>query len=380
MKKKIKIVADDKIPFLKGVLEPYADIEYLNYKLITNEKIRNVDALLIRTRTKCNSQLLENTNVKFIGTATIGFDHIDTNYCEQKNIKWINAPGCNSSSVMQYLASALIFIAHKKNINLLNKTIGIIGVGNVGSKIEKFANAIGLNVLLNDPPRERIEKSNNFVSLDYILEKADIISFHVPLSYDGIDKTYHIANKNFFEKFNSPKIFINTSRGEVINTSDLKNAINEEKISSLILDVWENEPNIDIDLLNKTDLATPHIAGYSSDGKANGTAIVVNELNKYFNLGLKENWYPEKLPSPNNSSTIIIDCNNKSYQQIFYEAIIHTYSILDDDSRLRSSVETFEEQRANYPTRREFNYYKIKLLNSNEEIKNRLLKIGFNLE
>lgn len=380
MNKKIKIIADDKIPFLKGVLEPFASIEYLNYSQITNEKLKDVDALLIRTRTKCNKELLEGTKVKFIATATIGFDHIDTKYCDEKNIKWLNAPGCNSGSVMQYFASAILSLAHKKNISLKDKTLGIIGVGNVGSKVERFAKTIGMKVLLNDPPRERVEGKDKFVSLDELISHSDIITFHVPLNKEGNDKTFHLADKNFFNKFDNQKIFINTSRGEVIDTSALKEAIEEEKISSLVLDVWENEPNIDIDLLSKTDIATPHIAGYSADGKANGTSICVNALNEFFNLGLEKKWYPKEIPAPNNSSLIEIDCSNKPEQEIIFDVINHTYKIYDDDFRLRNSVQSFEKQRANYPIRREFHYYTLKLKNVYTSLQEIFTNLGFNLE
>lgn len=380
MNKKIKIIADDKIPFLKGVLEPFASIEYLNYSQITNEKLKDVDALLIRTRTKCNKELLEGTKVKFIATATIGFDHIDTKYCDEKNIKWLNAPGCNSGSVMQYFASAILSLAHKKNISLKDKTLGIIGVGNVGSKVERFAKTIGMKVLLNDPPRERAEGKDKFVSLDELISKSDIITFHVPLNKEGNDKTFHLADKNFFNKFDEQKIIINTSRGEVIDTSALKEAIEEEKISFLVLDVWENEPNIDIDLLSKTDIATPHIAGYSADGKANGTSICVNALNEFFNLGLEKKWYPKEIPAPNNSSFIEIDCSTKSEQEIIFDVINHTYKIYDDDFRLRNSVQSFEKQRANYPIRREFHYYTLKLKNVYTSLQEIFMNLGFNLE
>ncbi|MBI5809317.1 MAG: 4-phosphoerythronate dehydrogenase PdxB [Ignavibacteriales bacterium] len=376
----MKIIADDKIPFLKGVLEPFASIEYLNYSQITNEKLKDVDALLIRTRTKCNKELLEGTKVKFIATATIGFDHIDTKYCDEKNIKWLNAPGCNSGSVMQYFASAILSLAHKKNISLKDKTLGIIGVGNVGSKVERFAKTIGMKVLLNDPPRERVEGKDKFVSLDELISKSDIITFHVPLNKEGNDKTFHLADKNFFNKFDEQKIIINTSRGEVIDTSALKEAIEEEKISFLVLDVWENEPNIDIDLLSKTDIATPHIAGYSADGKANGTSICVNALNEFFNLGLEKKWYPKEIPAPNNSSLIEIDCSNKSEQEIIFDVINHTYKIYDDDFRLRNSVQSFEKQRANYPIRREFHYYTLKLKNVYTSLQEIFMNLGFNLE
>jgi erythronate-4-phosphate dehydrogenase len=376
--KKIKIIADDKIPFLKGVLESFADIQYLPPLQITRDTIKNADALLIRTRTKCDSNLLENSSVKFIGTATIGFDHIDTIYCEAKGIKWINAPGCNSSSVKQYIASALIALAKVKKIKLEEMTIGIVGVGNVGSKVEKIAKIFGINVLLNDPPRERNEKSNNFVSLDYLVEKSDLITFHVPLNFDGIDKTFHLADKSFFQKFSNSKIFINTSRGEVVETNALKEAIRDKIISGCVLDVWENEPSIDRELLNEVNIATPHIAGYSVEGKANGTSICVNSLNEFFNLKVKPNWYPEHLPSPSRSKEIEIDCRGKSTQEIIYDGIISTYNVADDDRILRKSVSEFEKQRAEYPARREFNYYNVLLNYANESITSTITELGFN--
>jgi erythronate-4-phosphate dehydrogenase len=378
--KKIKIIADDKIPFLKGVLEPFADIHYLPPLQITKDIVKNADALLIRTRTKCDSNLLENASVKFIGTATIGFDHIDTNYCDVKGIKWVNAPGCNSSSVKQYLASALMAIAKEKKIKLEEMTIGIVGVGNVGSKVEKFAKIFGMNVILNDPPRERNEKSNNFISLDYLVEKSDLITFHVPLNLDGIDKTFHLADRSFFQKFSNSKIIINTSRGEVVETNALKEAIRDKRISACVLDVWENEPSIGRELLNEVDIATPHIAGYSVEGKANGTSTCINKLNEFFNLGLLPNWYPEVLPSPKKSKEIKIDCRGKSTQEVIYECIISTYDITEDDKRLRKSVSEFEKQRAEYPVRREFNYYDVHLSGSDGLIISALNELGFNLK
>ena len=195
---KIKIIADNKIPFLKGVLEPYADIKYLPPSEINHNSVKQADGLIIRTRTKCDAQLLEGSNVKFIGTATIGYDHIDTKYCESKSIKWISAPGCNSFSVMQYISSVLVVLAKKKILQLNNLTIGIVGVGNVGTKIAKVAKLFGMKVFLNDPPRTRIEGKNDFIELDELIAQSNIITFHVPLIKDGIDKTYHMVDEAFF--------------------------------------------------------------------------------------------------------------------------------------------------------------------------------------
>lgn len=376
--KKIKIIADDKIPFLKGVLEPFADIQYLPPLQITKDTIKNADALLVRTRTKCDINLLENSPVKFIGTATIGFDHIDTVYCEAKGIKWINAPGCNSSSVKQYIAAALMTIAKVKKIKLEEMNIGIVGVGNVGSKVEKIAKIFGMNVLLNDPPRERIEKNGEFVSLDYLVDNSDIITFHVPLNMDGIDKTFHLADRSFFEKFDNSKILINTSRGEVVETNALKQAITNKLISACVLDVWENEPLIDNELLNLVDIATPHIAGYSVEGKANGIAACVNALNEFFGLGIEQNWFPTNLPSSTRSKEIRIDCLGKSNQDFFFELLTATYDILEDDKRLRNSISDFEKLRSEYPVRREFNYYNVHLNNTDESLNSAVNELGFN--
>ena len=379
MNEKIKIVADDKIPFLKGVLEPYSEIEYMDPFKITKDAIADKDALIIRTRTICNSKLLEGSKVKFIATATIGYDHIDVEYCKSKKITWINAPGCNSSSVMQYMASVLLTTATKQNFNLSDMTIGIIGVGNVGSKIEKLTKILGMNVLLNDPPRMRTEGNSGFADLDELINNSDIITFHVPLIKGGIDKTFYMVDELFFKRFNTKKIIINTSRGEVIKTSALKNAIKNKIIKGCILDVWENESHIDKELLDMVEIATPHIAGYSADGKANGTAVCVNGINSFFKLGIKKDWYPQEIPLPYNSSLLEINCSNKSNQQIFNEIILATYDIIKDNELLKNSLNTFEMQRSNYPLRREFTFYKIHLVNGNEEITSKLSELGFNV-
>ncbi|MBK8946321.1 MAG: 4-phosphoerythronate dehydrogenase PdxB [Ignavibacteriae bacterium] len=376
----MKIIADDKIPFLEGVLEPFADIEYYPGKEITNRIIKNADALITRTRTKCNKDFLDGSTIKLITTATIGYDHIDTKYCDEINIKWVNAPGCNSSSVMQYITSALLTIAKKESINLEENTIGIIGVGNVGSKIQKVAEILGMKILLNDPPRERKEGSEKFSSLKKIIAEADIITFHVPLNKVGIDKTYHLADDNFFNQLKKKPIIINSSRGEVVETNALKSAIKNKKISNVILDVWENEPNIDLELLDLIDIATPHIAGYSADGKANGTSVCVNKINEYFNLGLEKKWYPKNIPLPQNGNEININCSNKQDQELLFEIVEQTYSIVEDDYRLRNSTHTFEKQRGDYPVRREFNNYILNIENCNNDVICKLSKLGFNIK
>ena len=371
----IRITADDKIPFLKGVLEPFATISYLPGSKIDRNQAMKSDALLVRTRTRCNYELLKGTPVKFIGTATIGYDHIDTDFCKENSIRWKNAPGCNSSSVQQYIAAALLRISAESGFDLKDKTIGIVGVGNVGSKVQNLANAMGMKVLLNDPPRERNEKKNSFVSLEHLLRESDIITLHVPLNMDGQDKTFHLFNGETISQIKKGCWLINASRGEVPETEALKEALVDEKLAGVVIDVWEREPEIDIPLMHMSFLATPHIAGYSADGKANGTAMIVKDLSEYFGIPLTD-WYPPEiplLPEP----VIKIDCNGKSNEEILRKAVFHTYNIVEDDIRLRFDPSRFEKERENYPVRREFPFYTIKLKDGNKGITKLLKSLGF---
>lgn len=373
----MKIVADDKIPFLKGALDPFADIVYMPGKEINRDIIMDADALLVRTRTRCNETLLQGTKVRFIGTSTIGYDHIDTRYCESNNIAWTNAPGCNSSSVRQYIAAALLAISADNDFELRNKTLGIIGVGNVGSKVAMAAKILGMKVLLNDPPRARAEGEREFTNLETVLSKSDIITVHVPLTMTGPDKTFHLFDDNAFKMMKRGSWFINSSRGEVVETASLKKVLRSSIIMGAVLDVWENEPDIDRELLSEVFLATPHIAGYSTDGKANGTAMVVGSLSRFFNLRL-ENWYPVNVPGPL-SPDMVIEGNGRSDEEIIREAVLHTYDIKDDDQKLRSFPSGFEKQRGDYPVRREFTSYSVRLEGCSGNSRRMLEELGFNL-
>ena len=258
-------------------------------------------------------------------------------------------------------------------------TIGIVGVGNVGSKIKSFAKTLGLKVLLNDPPRVRKEGNSGFVTIDELISGSDIITFHVPLIKKGEDKTLHMADQNFFSKFNNSKWIINTSRGPVIETNSLKEAIKKKVVTTTVLDVWENEPWINEELLNMADIATPHIAGYSADGKANGTSVCVRNISSFFNLGIDKEWYPKEIPAPSNSSEIYINCEKQSLHDILYNAVISSYNIMNDDNILRNSADTFEKQRGNYPVRREFSFYKIKAKDCPDESESKLRELGFQI-
>ena len=345
----MKIIIDNKIPSIKEAVQGIADeVIYAPGKDFTPELVRDADALIVRTRTHCNRKLLEGSRVKFIATATIGFDHIDTEYCKQAGIEWTNAPGCNAASVAQYIQSSLLVWKSIRNRKLDELTIGIIGVGNVGSKVAKVAQNFGMRVLLNDLPREEKEGNESFTSLNKIAEECDIITFHVPLYKEGKYKTFHLADENFFRSLKRKPLIINTSRGEVIETDALLNALNSQAISDAIIDVWEHEPEINRELLEKVIIGTPHIAGYSADGKANATRMSLDAICKFFHI---DGNYEIKAPAP--ASPVI---QAKSHE----DALLQMYNPVEDSDRLKSQPELFETLRGDYPLRREEKAYTIK--------------------
>jgi len=352
-----------------------AEVVYLPGSKTTPEVVKDADAIVTRTRTICNEKLLDGSSVKFIATATIGYDHIDTDYCDAAGIKWTNAPGCNSKSVEQYIASTLMVLAERKNLQLKDLTIGVVGVGNVGSKVAHVADLFGMKVLLNDPPRERAEGPAAFVSLKQVMDEADIITLHVPLNMKGEDATYHLGNGMFFSGLKKKPVVINSCRGEVVDTLAVKVALKSNQISGFVCDCWENEPDIDLELLAMTEIATPHIAGYSKDGKVTGTEMSVHAISKYFNLGL-ESWQPSGVELPSNP-VFELDGSGLSKQEIIAKAILHTYDIRDDDQDFRKNTAQFEQLRGDYPTRREFPAFTIVPKNIGEETLEVLKNLGF---
>ncbi|MBQ0095238.1 MAG: 4-phosphoerythronate dehydrogenase PdxB [Bacteroidetes bacterium] len=358
----MKIVCDNKIPFLKGALEPYAQVVYLPGKDTTPDVVRDADAIITRTRTICNEELLKGSSVKIIATATIGFDHIDTAWCEGNGIAWTNAPGCNSWSVQQYIASLLVSLSRTYGFDPKEKTVGVIGVGNVGSKVARIAALLGFKVVLNDPPRQRREGLKDFVSLDTLIEESDIITCHVPLQRDGEDCTWHLFDETRLASLRKDQILINSSRGEVVDNQALKKALQDRKILAASLDVWENEPAIDTELLDLLYTGTPHIAGYSLDGKANGTTMSVQAVARFLDLPCRD-WEVTEIPLPAQPVEFSLDCTGKTARQVLAEAIMYTYDIKSDDARLRSDIGLFEKQRADYPVRREFPAFTVKLEN-----------------
>jgi erythronate-4-phosphate dehydrogenase len=371
----LKIAIDDKIPFIRGVLEPYASVEYINGATASSLDVQDADALVVRTRTACNAELLQNSNVRYIATATIGYDHIDAEYCALHNIAWSNAAGCNSGAVEQYVAAALLRIATKNDVALAGKKLGIVGAGNVGRRVERFARALGMQVLRCDPPRARAEGAAGFLSLFDLALQSDVISMHVPLSLQGENKTLHLANAAFFAHVKRNAIFINTSRGEVVDERALSAAIKSDKLQCVALDVWEHEPSLNERLLALVDIATPHVAGYSAEGKAMATQISVRNIAQFFKLPL-QNWQHEILPA---EPAVTIDCTGLNVQEAVAAAVACTYNIEADDKALRAAPHGGELLRGGYTYRREFSAHTLKLKNASDESMSVLRNMSFSI-
>ena len=342
----MKLIIDDKIPFIRGEAEKLGDVHYISGAKIGPEDVRDADVLITRTRTLCNKALLEGSQVKFIATATIGYDHLDIDYLREAGISWTNCPGCNATSVAQYVEASLLLLAEDGKINLADCTVGVVGVGNVGSRVVERLERMGCRVLLNDPPRAEREASFalHAVSLQQLQEQCDVITIHTPLITDGAHPTLHLINANFLQGLKRCPVLVNAGRGEVVDGKALSLALDEKRVRAAVIDTWENEPHIDRNLLRKVFLGTPHIAGYSADGKANGTRMSLEAVARYFNMevtfdvsapALPENfyYYPEKAVSP--------------------DSPLRLYDPRRDSDALKANPENFERLRGDYPLRRE---------------------------
>ena len=339
----MKVVCDKDVPFLKGVLEPYGEVVYKKGTEITSDDVRDADALILRTRTRCNAELLEGSSVKLIATATIGTDHVDFEYCNSHGIVVHNAAGCNAGGVMQYVFSALYGVAARKGIKIDGGTLGIVGVGNVGKKVEKMAEYLGFNVLRCDPPRAEAEGPDGFCSLEHLLANSQIVTMHVPLD----DTTRKMADEAFFALMQPGTIFINASRGEVVDEEALKIAM--PKLGATVIDTWNNEPNVDVELVDMVDIATPHIAGYSYQGKQMGTAMAVRAVARHFGIEALYDFFPEDEPD---HEPVLLDLKGKNHGQIA-AVFQYNYPIFTDDFRFRMEPAKFEKLRSEYQYRRE---------------------------
>lgn len=340
----MKIVADSKIPFLKGLLEPVAqEVLYVPGSDITNEVLRDAQVLLTRTRTRCDRRLLQGTAVKFIGTATIGTDHIDLDYCSHNSITVVNAPGCNAPAVAQWVHSTILQWLAAQPAPLAHPlTLGIVGVGHVGSIVARWAHQLGYRVLLNDPPLEEQATDTNselltlnskLIDIYTLHRKCDIITFHTPLTRDGDYPTWHLCDEAFLNSLQRCRLIINAARGAVCDNEALLRWQGD-----IALDCWEGEPNINRELLDKAFVATPHIAGYSLQGKQRGTSMIIEALNRHFGWNI----------TPVQASTPL-----KGAENVTPQTIIDSYNPLIDTAHLKSAPTTFESLRNNYPLRNE---------------------------
>jgi erythronate-4-phosphate dehydrogenase len=376
----MKIIADANIPFVQQCFSSLGEVEVLPAGMITADSVRDADILLVRSVTKVNAQLLSAAKVRFVGTATIGFEHVDIEYLKKSNIAFASAPGSNANSVAEYVIAALLSVANKLQIKLVGKSIGVIGVGNCGRRVAKKCAALDMKVFLNDPPLQRQTDDPKYLPIEKLFD-CDFITFHTPLSFEGADRTFHLADEKFFKSLKAGCIFINSSRGGVVETSALKKAIESGKLKAVVLDVWENEPNIDNQLLRMVDIGTPHIAGYSLDGKVAGMIMIYKAVCKHF--GLEPEFNADSFLPPPAVSEIRIDSTAADEQSIIHETVQRVYAINRDDFNTREILvlpeadraKFFDDLRKNYPARREFQNTKIVCTGKNTA--NILAGLGF---
>ncbi len=383
----MNIVIDENIPFGEEAFSHLGSVKRVPGRQVNSESLRAVEALIVRSVTPVNANLLAETNIRFVGTATSGIDHIDQRYLAQRNIGFADAAGCNANSVAEYVLTAIVAVASRFKIPLAESSIGIIGVGRIGRLVAKKAQALGMTVLLNDPPLARETGDPRYRSLDEALQ-ADFVTLHVPLIHDGPDKTFHLIGENQLARMSSSSVLLNTSRGEVVDSLALLNAIELNRLRGVVLDVWEGEPSINWDLVNRATIATPHIAGYSFDGKVMGTAMIYQAACDYF--GVTPVWqvpamYSQPLDCSDREKAI--DAHDQDLQVLVHQLSTMRYDLHGDDSRMRavlplSSSErpsAFDRLRKMYPTRREFFASPVNLIHASPDLISRLTDLGFSI-
>jgi erythronate-4-phosphate dehydrogenase len=380
----MKIVVDAAIPFVDRTFGAFGELAKLESKAIDNPAVHDADAVIVRSETKVDEKLLAGSKVRFVGTATIGTDHVDTDFLRSNGIEFASAPGSNSNAVVQYVFAALFTLAKRKRFLLKGKTLGVVGVGNIGSKIVRVGKALGMDVLQNDPPLARETHDPKFVPLDDLME-SDFITIHVPFTRTGQDSTFHLFDEKRLSLLKKGSVLINSSRGGVVDNSALKSILLRGLISDAILDVWENEPKIDLDLLSACAIGTQHIAGYSIDGKVNATRMVLEAFCRHFNLVNSVEF--SSLVSAPAKPIIDIDGADSDIESAMAGAISHCYDIEKDDAALRKVVSVdlnergtfFKRLRSSYNFRHEFSNYTVRIKGDNESVKDVLTSFGFKI-
>lgn len=327
----LHFVVEDRIPFIKGLLEPYGKVTYLYGPEFRAEAVRDADAVLVRTRDKCDARLLDGSRCTLVATGTIGTDHIDKPWCEAHGIEVANAAGCNAPAVAQYVLSSILHIANRP---VSQYTIGIVGVGHVGSIVEKWARQLDMQVMLCDPPRQQAEGGEGWSTLDEIAEKADIITFHTPLDAS----TRHLADADFFARLRRAPIIINAARGPVVDNLELIKALDSGRVHHAVIDTWEGEPDLNRELLGKCVIATPHIAGYSLEGKMRATRMLLDAVSRHFGL-------------PHIAMEHEVAAG--AAEKVNAMAIMKSYNPFADTAMLKAAPDNFEEMRDSYNLRHE---------------------------
>lgn len=376
------IVADKNIPQVVPAFSKLGEVQPFESHQMNQKAVKDADVLAVRSEIKIDASLLKGSNVRFVASATSGIDHVDLSYLKKNKIGFANAAGANANSVAEYVISSLFSLTERFDFPLAKKTIGVVGVGNIGSRVVKMAKAVGMKVLQNDPPKARMTGEPRFLPLDDLMG-CDILTIHVPLTKFDTVATYHLFDKNRFEKMKTGCIFINSSRGAVVETGSLKKAIIKKQISHTVMDVWENEPHIDFDLLKMVDVATSHIAGYSFDGKIKATKMIFESVNHYFALGKR--WQPEFQKTDSNVVSLDEDW---SLQKLLQIVIRKAYNLERDNENLRKLLMMRENERADafvrlrseYPIRREFSNSRVTLPSVNYEYGNIFEALGFQVE
>lgn len=352
---------------------------------IIRDDLLDADALIVRSKTKITRKLLEGTSVQFVGTATAGTDHIDSAWLESQDIYWCASPGCNANSVSEYLIAALLVLGRRHDCDLEGKTIGVVGCGNVGSRVVSKCEALGMNVLRNDPPLCATSTDPDFYPLETVLAESDIITLHVPFVKDGPWPTVRLADYRFFEQLKPGAVFINAARGSVCDYDALLDAKKGGAVSRMVIDVWNPEPAFRTDVLEVADLASPHIAGHSYEGKLNGTVACYNELCNFFEI--PKTWdVAASLPEPQ-VPTIEVDCNSRDDKDVLHEIIKQVYNIESDDTLIRKAAtadeiaraRNFDALRKHYRTRREFKNTTVELKSGSDSLRRKVKALGFKI-
>lgn len=374
----MKIVADENIPFVEKVFSHFGKVITVCGREIQKDTLEDATMLLVRSVTQVNKELLEGSSIKFVASATIGVDHIDTNYLHENSIGFAYSPGSNAESVAEYTIAAIIHLAEKTGKSLTDLTLGIIGVGSIGSRVYRFAEALGINCLLNDPPKKRLTGSDRYISLDRVITEADIITLHVPLNTGGEDSTLQMANDQFISRMKKGAFLINTSRGKIVDEKSVLAA--KDILGGIVFDVWEDEPYINKEILNIVDIGTPHIAGHSYEGKVRGTRMIYDGACAYF---FKRNDWS----LPNSIITDIVDrIDISSSRSPIRDSILGVYKIFEDSEKfkenmknnnLNDSAAIFDKFRKNYKHRHEFSRYLVNYSSNQEKEAQILSSLGF---